>query len=80
MKKRLEIEDLLEINFISSLQAADDKKHCVFNVHRANLEKNGYDSDLYLYESQTDEIRPLTDSGSAEPESVKGRISSVCDS
>ena len=65
MKKRLEIEDLLEINFISSLQAADDKKHCVFRMHRANLEKNGYDSNLYLYESQTDEIRPLTDSGSA---------------
>ena len=65
MKRRLEIEDLLRYRFLSSLKASADKKQCVFNVHQANLEKNGYDSDLYLYDAQTEGIRRLTDSGSA---------------
>lgn len=65
MKRRLEIEDLLRYRFLSSLKASEDKKHCVFNVHQANLEKNGYDSDLYLYDAQTESIRCLTDSGTA---------------
>ncbi|MEY8298949.1 MAG: prolyl oligopeptidase family serine peptidase [Emergencia timonensis] len=65
MKRRLEIEDLLRYRFLSSLKASENKKHCVFNVHQANLEKNGYDSDLYLYDAQTEGIRRLTDSGSA---------------
>ena len=54
MKRRLEIEDLLRYRFLSSLKASADKKQCVFNVHQANLEKNGYDSDLYLYDAQTE--------------------------
>ena len=65
MKRRLEIEDILSYHYISSIKASGDKKHCVFNLHQANLEKNGYDSDLYLYEAQTNDIRRLTDSGSA---------------
>lgn len=63
VKRRLEIEDLLNYSFISSLRASKDKKHCVFQVHRADLENNGYDSDLYLYETETDGIRRLTESG-----------------
>lgn len=65
MKRKLEIEDVLNYRFISSLRASKDKKYCVFQVHRANLEKNGYDSDLYLYEADTDGIRRLTESGTA---------------
>lgn len=63
MKRRLEIEDILNYSFISSLKAADDKDHCVFNVYRANSDRNGYDCDLYLYESKTERIRRLTHSG-----------------
>ena len=53
VKKRLEIEDILSYRFLSSLKASADKKHCVFNVHHANIEKNGYDSALYLYDAET---------------------------
>lgn len=63
MKKRLEIEDILSYRFLSSLKASADKKHCVFNVHHANIEKNGYDSALYLYDAETDGIRCLADTG-----------------
>lgn len=63
MKRRLEIEDICSYRFISSLKASPDRKRCVFSVHQANLEKNGYDTDLYLYTSQNDSIRRLTYSG-----------------
>ena len=63
MKRRLEIEDIGSYRFISALKASDDKKHCIFSVYSANLKKNRYDCDLYLYEAETDNINRLTDLG-----------------
>lgn len=65
MKKRLEIEDIAKYKFISSLKASKDKKNCVFQIHTANLNKNQYNSDLWLYDADTETVKQLTDSGKA---------------
>lgn len=65
MKKRLEIEDIAKYKFISSLKTSKDKKNCVFQIHTANLNKNQYNSDLWLYDADTETVKQLTDSGKA---------------
>ena len=68
MKKRLEIEDIVNYRFISSLCASPDGSNCVFSVHRADLGKNGYETDLFLYSDMDRKIRRLTEGGCAESE------------
>lgn len=68
MKKRLEIEDIVNYRFISSLCASPDGSNCVFSVHRVDLGKNGYETDLFLYSDMDRKIRRLTEGGCAESE------------
>ena len=59
MKKRLEIEDIVNYRFISSLCASPDGSNCVFSVHRVDLGKNGYETDLFLYSDMDRKKRGL---------------------
>ena len=68
MKKGLEIEDIVNYRFISSLCASPDGSNCVFSVHRVDLGKNGYETDLFLYSDMDRKIRRLTEGGCAESE------------
>lgn len=65
MRKRLEIEDILEYKFLSALRAAPDGERCAFCVSRAGAEENRYWTDLFLYEEGR--IRALTSHGLAGP-------------
>lgn len=63
MRRRLEIEDILEYKFLSGLQASPEKERCAFCVSCADGRENRYRTDLWLYEAGR--VRQLTSHGKA---------------
>ena len=61
--KPITYEDLYEFNFLSDPRLAPDGKHAIFTRQRADKEKNGYTSDIWLLDMNTKEYRPLTTGG-----------------
>jgi dipeptidyl aminopeptidase/acylaminoacyl peptidase len=61
--EKIVLDDFLKINAISSLAWAPEGDRAAFLVHRANEEKNGYDSNLWLYEAGDGSLRQLTWAG-----------------
>ena len=62
MKERIGIDFFSKVSFPSRLKAKGDTLYCV--LKKANLDKNGYDSDLYRFADGKAE--PLTASGDVE--------------
>lgn len=61
--ERLKIDDFLKYRFLSGVEYAPDGKHATFVVSKADLERNGYLSWLYLYDADTGTTRQLTTGG-----------------
>ena len=49
-KTNIALEDFLKIHAISSLAWSPDGTRAAFLCHRGNMEKNGYETDLWLYD------------------------------
>ncbi|WP_241760466.1 S9 family peptidase [Dethiosulfovibrio peptidovorans] len=56
-------EDLLKFRFLSGPSISPDGRSICYSVHKADLEKNRYDSRLWLHILDSGENRPLTGSG-----------------
>ena len=52
------LNDIFEYRFLSGLSFSPDGEKAVFVVKKANVDENGYDSNLYLY--RNGEVRQLT--------------------
>lgn len=64
--KKIVYQDLYEFHFLSDVVIAPDGAHAVFVKTRADEEKNGYASDLWLLDMKTGDCRRLTVSADAK--------------
>ena len=53
-------EDLYQFQFVSDLKMAPDGKHATFTVTRADEDKNGYKSGIWLLNVESGDYFPLT--------------------
>ena len=56
----IRIDDFVNFNFISGLEYSEDGKYACFAVHKADLEGNDYDTNLWIYKSDSDQCTQLT--------------------
>ena len=56
----IKIDDFINFNFISGLEYSEDGKHACFAVHKADLEEDDYDANLWIYKSDSDQCTQLT--------------------
>lgn len=61
--EHLKLEDFLHYRFLSAVEFAPGGKKAAFVVSQADLDRNGYLSWLYLYDSGTGSVRQLTGFG-----------------
>ena len=59
--EKLELEDFYQYQYLSDVQYAPDGKKAAFIVKNANLDDNGYDSSLWLWDDTG--VRRLTSQG-----------------
>ncbi|MCL1994294.1 MAG: S9 family peptidase [Spirochaetes bacterium] len=64
--KKLQIKDLVEYRFISKLEVAPKGRHAAFVVSQANWDENGYDHNIHLLDTSTEQTRQLTYTGDAK--------------
>lgn len=62
-KKMLDVRSFSEINYVSSPAFSEDAAYLSYIVKRADLDKNSYPGDLYLYNMNTKENRRMSGSG-----------------
>jgi len=65
--KRVRIEDLYEYRFLSAIELSPTGEWAGFVAKQADLEENGYSSNIYLASLATSEVRRLTTSGKDGP-------------
>ncbi len=65
--KPVQIEDLFEYRFLSSLEIAPGGEWAAFLAKRANEQRDGYTSDIYLIALAGSDVRRLTTSGKDGP-------------
>lgn len=58
--KKLQLDEFTRYQFLSGIEFSPDGKTACFAVHKANMEDNGYDSNLWLYEGGEEGPRQLT--------------------
>lgn len=58
--KKISLETLLEYKFISNLRFNKEKNLLGFVVRNSNLKENKYDSYIYTYDLETEELRRMT--------------------
>ena len=61
--EKIVLDDFLKFNAISALAWAPGGGKAAFLVHKANEDKNGYDSNLWLYTAGDGSLRQLTSAG-----------------
>jgi len=61
--KKVTFEDLYSFNFLSDVTASPDGRHIVFQKHNACKETNGYKSYLWLMDTETGAVKPLSFGG-----------------
>lgn len=61
--KNIKADTLLEYNFISNLRLDEERGILGFVRSKGNLEENGYDSDIFILDLNTDDIRQMTTTG-----------------
>lgn len=61
--EKLKLEDFLNYRFLSAVEFAPDGKNAAFVVSKADLDRNGYLSWLYLYSAETGTVCQLTGFG-----------------
>ncbi|MGE0032497.1 MAG: prolyl oligopeptidase family serine peptidase [Pseudothermotoga sp.] len=60
--ERIKLEDLLRFKFLSGLTISPDAKKVAIVVHETNQDENRYNSNIWLYDAQTDQLSQLTSS------------------
>jgi len=65
--KPIRIEDLWTYRFLSAVEVSPSGRWAAFVVRRADLDENGYRSDIYVAEAAGSEVRRLTTSGKDGP-------------
>ncbi|GHV37681.1 S9 family peptidase [Synergistales bacterium] len=63
MKRKVEQNDLLNFYFPSNPSFSPSGERIAYRVSRANIEKNGYDSDIWLFDTTEETNTKLTASG-----------------
>lgn len=58
--ERIKLDDFTKFHFISGLEFSPDGEHACFAVHKANLDQNSYDSNLWLYRVGDERVFQLT--------------------
>lgn len=58
--ENIKLDDFVNFSFISGLEYSPDGKHAGFVVHKANLDDNDYDSNIWVYQADSDSCRQLT--------------------
>ena len=61
--RKIKSTDLYSFNFLSDLSVSPDGRHLVFMQHRANEKKNGYDSFIWLMDTETEKCSQMTFGG-----------------
>ncbi|NIQ05836.1 MAG: hypothetical protein GWO20_08975, partial [Candidatus Korarchaeota archaeon] len=59
----LKIKDFLNYKFLSDVQFSPNGLHLCFLVHSPRIEKNDYESNLWIYDLKQEEFYRLTNSG-----------------
>ena len=62
----MKVDSFCEFRFVSNPGFSPDGSRIAFVVQQADMEENGYQGDLYLYERQTKTVRRLTTAGDAK--------------
>ncbi len=63
MKRSVEQRDLLNFHFLSNPGISPEGGRIAYRVSRPNMEKNGYDSDIWIYDIGSGANRRMTTSG-----------------
>ena len=63
MKRPVERSDLLQFHFLSNPSLSPHNRRIAYRVSRPDMEKNGYASDIWIYDLDGDSNRRLTASG-----------------
>jgi dipeptidyl aminopeptidase/acylaminoacyl peptidase len=63
VKRNVEQNDLLKLHFPSNPSFSPEAGRIAYRMSRPNAEKNGYDSNIWLYDIENDTNRKLTNSG-----------------
>lgn len=58
--EQIKIDDFVHFHFLSGLEFSPNGQYACFVVHKANLDDNDYDSNLWLYETSTGRYFQLT--------------------
>ena len=66
MKRYIEQNDILNIDFLSSPAISPDERYIAYRVSRANRDSNDYSTDIWLYDLESGSNRRLTSSGSEQ--------------
>ena len=61
--QRIQLDDFLNYKFLSAVEYAPDGAHAAFVTSKADLDRNGYLSWLYLYDAGTQTVSQLTSFG-----------------
>ena len=61
--KKVTFEDLYSFNFLSDIAVSPDEQHLVFSQHKADEQKNGYNSTLWLMDTATGAHHQITFGG-----------------
>ena len=48
--EKLQLEDFTKYTFLSGIELSPSGSHACFVAHKADLEENGYQSNLWLYD------------------------------
>ncbi len=59
----IKIEDLEKYKFPSNVKFSPDGKNVCLNVHEPNIKDNSYDSNLWIYSLEDEQVFQLTNSG-----------------
>lgn len=58
--EQIKLDDFTNFRFISGLEFSNDGLHACFAVHKANLDQNDYDSNLWVYQVESGKYYQLT--------------------
>ena len=60
MKKPIAVRDFYDMTFLSDISYSPDGKHAVFLTHNPDEDKNNYKARLWLYDSDTQQVKRMT--------------------
>lgn len=58
--QKLKVDDFTRYSFLSNLELSPDGKYACFVMHKADMEENGYKSNLWIYNVEEGSCYQLT--------------------